>query len=474
MRPLAWRPWLLAALLVAPAGAQVAEVEELLFPPLSDFAIPQPERIVLANGMVVMLLEDHELPLIDATARIRTGSRFEPAEKAGLAALAGTVQRTGGTATMNGDALDDFLENRAASIETSIGLDSGAAAMSCLTTDLPEVLRAFADVLRRPAFEPAKLEVAKARLRSAIARQNDDPQDVLFREFAEIVYGAESPYARSETFASVEAVTRDDLVAWHRRFYHPNNIVLGVVGDFDRDGLLALLDEAFGDWPAGPATPAFEGGVAASTPAGVFAVARDDVNQSSIAMGHLGIRRDATDYYAVQVVNEVLSGSMASRLFAEVRTRQGLAYAVSGGVGSDWDHPGLTRLFMTTKTETTVRGIAALLGEARRLESEPPTEEEVGKAKQSILAAFVFNSDSTRKVMGQQLTYELFGYPLDWLARYAAGIRGVTLEEVRRAARERLRPERFAILVVGPTEGRDRPLEEFGPVTAVDVTIPGL
>ncbi|MGH9464992.1 MAG: M16 family metallopeptidase, partial [Thermoanaerobaculia bacterium] len=382
-------------------------------------------------------------------------------------------QRSGGTATMASDALDDFLENRAASIEAGIGIDSGSASMSCLAADLPTVLRAFADVLRRPVFEPAKIEVAKAQLRSAIARQNDDPQDVLFREFGEIVYGAESPYARTETFASIDAVTRDDLLAWHQRFYHPNNVVLGVVGDFERDALLALVDAAFGDWPAGPSTPAFEGGLAAGHPAGVFVVARDDVNQSSIAMGHLGMRRDAPDYYAVQVLNELFSGSMASRLFAEVRTRQGLAYAVSGGVGSDWDHPGLVRLFMTTKTETTARGIAALLTEARRLGSEPPSDEEVAKAKQSILAAFVFNSDSTRKVMGQQLTYELFGYPLDWLSRYAAGIQAVTVEEVRRAASERLQPEDFSILVVGPEAGRDRPLDEFGPVTAVDITIPG-
>jgi zinc protease len=462
------------ALALDPAAAQVAEVEDLVYPPLPEFAIPQPERIVLANGLVVMLLEDHELPLVDATARIRTGSRFEPAEKAGLAALAGVVQRTGGTAAMQGDELDDFLENRAAAIETSIEVDSGSASMSCLADDLPEVLRAFAEVLRRPAFEPAKLEVAKAQLRAAIARQNDDPQDVLFREFDELVFGADSPYARSETFASVVAVTREDLVTWHRRFYHPNNVVLGLVGDFEREAILALVEELFGDWPVGPATPEFAGGIAPASPAGVFTVAREDVNQSSIAMGHLGIRRDAPDYYAVQVLNELFSGSMASRLFAEVRTRQGLAYAVSGGVGSNWDHPGLARLFMTTKTETTGRGIAALLAEARRLAAEPPTGEEVTEAKQSILASFVFNSDSTREVMAQQLTYELFDYPLDWLARYAAGIRGVTVEDVRRAAYERLHPERFAILVVGPQEGRDRALEEFGPVTAVDVTIPGL
>jgi zinc protease len=461
-------------LTVAPAAGQVAEVEELHFPPLRDFPIPRPDRLVLPNGMVVMLLEDHELPLVEATARVRTGSRFEPPDKVGLASLAGTVQRTGGTTAMASDALDDFLENRAASIETGIGVDGGSASLSCLAADLPQVFRAFADVLRRPAFEPAKLEVAKAQLRSGIARQNDDPQDILFREFGEVVYGADSPYARTETLASVARVTREDLVAWHGRFYHPNNVVLGVVGDFDRDTLLALIDELFGDWPSGPPTPAFEGGIESDPPAGVFTVARDDVNQSSIAMGHLGIRRDAPDFYPVQVLNELFSGSMASRLFAEVRTRRGLAYAVSGGVGSDWDHPGLTRLFMTTKTETTARGIQALLDEARRLLTEPPTEEEVTKAKQSILAAFVFNSDSTRKVMGQQLTYELHGYPLDWLARYAAGIESVTVEQVRQAAAARLQPDRFAILVVGPEEGRDRPLEEFGAVMEVDVTIPGM
>ncbi len=474
------RQRLLAALCAAvlagasAVAAQVQEVEELEFPPLREFPIPRPERLELPNGMVVMLLEDHELPVVDAVARIRTGSRLEPADRVGLAALAGIVQRTGGTEAMSGDALDDFLENRAASIETGTGIDSGSAGMSCLAEDLPEVLAAFAEVLRRPLFEASKLEVAKAQMRSAIVRQNDDPQDILGREFGEIVYGAESPYARSETLASVAAVTREDLLAWHRRFYHPNKVVLGVVGDFERGSLLALLEEAFGDWPRGPEAEPFTGGYAASPAPGVFWVRKDDVTQSSIAMGHLGMRRDEPDYYAVQVLNELFAGSMASRLFATVRTEKGLAYAVTGGVGSDWDHPGLARLWMTTKTGTTGAGIEALLEEARRLVAEPPTEAEVEEAKQSILAAFVFNSDSTREILSQQLTYEYFGYPLDWLARYAAGIEGVTVEQVRQAARERLHPERFAILVVGPAEGRDRALEEFGPVTELDITIPGL
>jgi hypothetical protein len=189
-------------------------------------------------------------------------------------------------------------------------------------------------------------------------------------------------------------------------------------------------------------------------------------------MAHLGIRQDDPAFYAVEVMNNVLSGSASSRLFAEVRTRQGLAYAVSGSVGADYDRPGLTLLWMTTKTDSTAAGIDALLAEARGMSARPPTDDEVAKAKDSILNSFVFNFDSPAKILRQQLTYEYFGYPLDRMERYRAGIEAVTPEQVRRAAADYLHPDRFAILVVGPSEGLDRPLAEFGPVQTVDIAIP--
>ena len=463
---------LLALLASGPVRAQVERPSELAFPPVPEFEVPVPTRVELDNGMVVILLEDHELPLVDAMARIRTGSRSEAPEKVGLASIAGTVMRTGGTEAMSGDEIDDFLENRAASVETGIGTDAGTASMTCLVQDLPEVLDLFADVLRRPVFAEDRIDVAMAQARTAVARQNDNPQGILFRELGEVVYGEESPYARNPTYATLAAIDRRDLLDWHARFYHPNNVVLGLVGDFETEEMLALVRRVFGDWERGPEAPEAVGGWAERPAPGVYFVAKNDVTQSNIALGHLGIRRDAEDYYAVEVLNELFSGGFASRLVSVVRSQKGLAYAVSGAVGSDWDHPGMTRLWMSTKVETTGAGIEALLEEARRLTSEPPTEEEIAKAKQRILSSFVFNSDSTRKILGQQLTYEYYGYPLDWLDRYAEGIGSVTVDEVRKAAGDRIHPEELAILVVGPGEGMDRPLSEFGEVTTVDVAIP--
>ncbi len=466
-----------ALLLVAalPSAAQVANVEELTYPPLPSFDPPQPTRVVLDNGLVVMLLEDHELPLIDVFARIRTGSRHEPAGKVGLASLTGTVLRTGGTELRSGDEIDDYLESRAASIETGIDTVSGSASMSCLKEDFVDVLGLFAEILRRPVFAQDKLDVAKNQLNAGIARQNDSPQQVLFREFAEIVYGADSPYARNPTYTSVAAVGRPDLIAWHQRYFHPNNVILGVVGDFDSEQVLAEIRAAFGDWPAGPAAPPPpQGDWGEQFAPGVYYARKDDMTQSNIMMGHLGIRRDNPDYLAVELVNEIFSGGFASRLFSNVRTKKGLAYAVSGGIGAEWDYPGDTGIFMTTKTESTGAGIEALLEEARGLSSRPPTQEELDRALAGILNSFVFNSDSRREILSQQLTYEYFGYPLDWLSRYYRGIQQVGLEQVRAAARDYLEPDRFAILVVGPEAGRDRALDEFGTVRAVDISIPEL
>ncbi|MFQ5349544.1 MAG: M16 family metallopeptidase [Thermoanaerobaculia bacterium] len=465
---------LLAILALAPLGAQVETVDQLTYPALPDFAVPEPSRVVLDNGMVVILLEDHELPLIDVIARVRTGDRLEPADKVGLASLTGAVLRTGGTTSMTGDKIDDFLESRAASIETSIGTVSGSASMSCLKGDFQEVLGLFADVLRNPAFDEEKLAVAKNQANTSIARQNDQPQGILFREFGEIIYGADSPYARSETYTSVDSVTRDDLLAWHRTYYHPNNIILGLVGDFDSDEVLAQVREVFGDWPAGPPAPELDGGYRRQAAPGIYYVRKDDMTQSNIIMGHLGILRDNPDYLAVELMNEVLGGSFAARLFTNVRSKKGLAYAVAGGVRSNFDYPGTTGFFMTTKTETTAAGIDALLEEVRGMTATPPDAEEVQKALSGILNSFVFNSDSRRKILGQQLTYEYFGYPLDWLSRYYEGIQQVSVEAVREAAEKYLHPDEFAILVVGPAEGRDRPLEEFGEVIEVDISIPEL
>ncbi len=454
------------------AGAPATDAGDIVYPDLPSVEVPRPERVELDNGMVVILLEDHELPLIDARVLVRTGSRWEPADKIGLAGLVGQVLRSGGTESMASDELDDLLEDRAATLESFIGTTNGGANMSTLAADFPEMLGVFADVLRRPAFEQDKIDVAKTQVTAGIARQNDDPGQIRGREFNELIYGSDSPYARRPTYATIDSISRDDLVALHAEYFHPDRMILGLTGDFDSGEAIERVREVFGDWPAGPAFEEPAAKYRKEPNPGIFFVEKNDVTQAFVRIGHLGITRDNPDYYAVEMMNQVLGGSFAARLFTRVRSQKGLAYNVSGSVGSRWDYPGVAQLTISTKTETTAAGIDALLEEVGNMTSEPPTEAEVENGRAGILNSFVFRADSARKILSQQLTYEYFGYPLDWQERYREGIESVTTAEVRAAAEKYLHPDRFSILVVGKTEGIDRPLSDFGEVQAVDITIP--
>ena len=462
----------LIATLACSVMAQVESAGDLVFPTLPEFKVPEPTRLELDNGLVVILMEDHELPLVRAVARIRTGSRYEAAGKVGLASITGTVIRTGGTENMPSDELDDFLESRAADVSSSIGGSYGSAAMSCLKGDFPDVFPVFGDMLRKPAFDERRLAVAVNQEMAGISRQNDDPMEIMSREFDEIVYGADSPYGRVSSFETIQSITRDDLVAWHARFYHPNNLILGLIGDFAEEEALELVKSTFGDWPRSLEEDLPEALYETTARPGVYYIEKNDMTQSNIKIGHLGITRDNPDLFAVEVLNQVFSGSFSSRLYSNVRSKKGLAYAVVGGVRSNWDYPGTFNMWITTKTETTGAGIDALLEEARSLSEEPPTEEEVRKAKTGILNSFIFNVDTRAKILGQQLTYEYYGFPLDWVNRYRKGIEEVTLDQVQAVAEKYIHQEHFVILVVGPSEGRDKPLIDFGEITEVDITIP--
>ncbi len=464
---------LLPVALVAPAAAQVKHHREIRYPPLPEFKIEQPRVVTLENGLTVFLIEDHELPLIRASARVRTGTYYEPADKVGLANLMATVQRTGGTKRMSGDEVDEFLAARAATIETGMGGDAGTASLDCLREDFDEVFRVFAEILREPRFAEDKLEVAKVQAKASIARRNDNPNGILFREFSRLIYGPQSPLARLEEYATIAAVTRQDLVEFHQRYYHPNNIFLGLVGDFDTEEMIAKVRRVLGDWPRGPEFELRQEPYRTEPNPGIYFVEKRDVTQASIAVGHLGTRvADDPDYYALQVMNEVLGGGFAGRLFSNVRSAKGLAYSVGGGVGAGYLHPGLFRVVMQTKSSTMAAGVEALREEIRGMLDHPPTEEELQRAKESILNSFVFNYDSKSEILFQQMTYAYYGLPSDFLERYRANIEKVRREDVIRVARKFIHPEQLTLLVLGNPDDFDRPLSRFGEVTVLDITIP--
>jgi zinc protease len=462
---------LLAVFAARAAAAQAADWQQIKIAPLPGFHPQLPKRIELSNGIVIFLQEDHELPLIDGVVRIRGGSRSEPVAKVGMLDLYGEVWRTGGTKTQTGDQLDDYLEIRAAKVETDANADSTIISLSCLKGDFDDVFKVFTELLREPEFREDKLDLAKHEADDAISRRNDEVGEIAARESAKLAYGADSPYTRESEYATIGAVTRQDLVDWHKAHVAPNNIILGIVGDFDSAAMETKLREAFGSWEKGPAV---EPEQIEFTPAksGYYLVTKSDVNQSNIHLVELGTQRNNPDYYAIQVFNEAFSGGFASRLMANIRTIKGLAYSVGGGIGTAFDHPGITRMAMGTKSETTVEAIQALYEQVEDLKNKPITDAESKRAKDAILNSFVFNFDSPDKVLRERMAYEFYGYPADFLDRFQAGVEKVTTADVARVAAKYLHKDQLAVLVVGNAPQFDKPLSSLGPVTNVDITIP--
>src|SRR5262249_32756239 len=309
--------------------------------------------------LVIFLQEDHELPLIDGVIRIRGGHRDEPADKVGLAGIYAEVWRTGGTKSKTGDELDDFLEMRAARVEASPGIDSSSLSWMSLQQDFAHVLPVVLDLLENPEFRQEKIDLARQQLTSLISRRNDDVGEIAQRESTRLAYGRDNPYARIPEYYTVAPVTREDLLNWHKRTVAPNNMILGIAGDFDPAVMEHKLRDAFGKLPKGQPFPGNQ--VAFHEPApGIYLAEKNDVNQSTVEMVDLGIERRNPDYYAVQVLNELFGGGFSSRLFSHIRTREGLAYSVGGGVGSAFDHPGIVRFTAGTKSGSTGAVIEAL------------------------------------------------------------------------------------------------------------------
>jgi zinc protease len=466
--------WVVLLVLAAiPAAfAQYTTWQQIPIPPLPTFKPKEPKRIELPNAMVIFLQEDHELPLINGLARIHGGSRSEPANKAGLVELYGETWRTGGTKSETGDQMDDFLESRAAKLETGSNPDSTTIGWSCLKGDFNDVFKLFVELLKTPEFRADKLDLAQRELYDAISRRNDEPSAIAGREGIKLAYGPNNPYAREMEYATVAAVTPDDLLNWHKTYVQPNNIILGISGDFDSAALEAKLREAFASWPKGPAAKKEDIQFQPAKP-GYYQVVKEDVNQSNIRAVELGTERNNPDYYAIEVFNEAFGGgSFSSRLVQDIRTKRGLAYAVGGGIGTAFDHPGVVRMVIGTKSQSTVEAIQALYEDIDKLQSNPISDDEIRRAKDSILNSFIFNFDSPDKVLRERMAYEFYGYPLDFLEKYRAGVEKVTKADVARVAAKYLHKDKLAVLVVGNPKDFDKRLTSLGSVTNIDITIP--
>jgi zinc protease len=457
----------------AAQAKQHAAWESIPVPPLPPFHPVQPRRIELKNGAVLLLVEDHELPFITGFIDIHGGERDVPAAKAGLVDLYGEAWRTSGTATKNGDALDDLLEAKAAKIETGGDIDSTSISWTCLKKDEPEVFGLMLDLLEHPAFSADKLALAQQQEVAGIVRRNDSASAIAGREAGRLVYGKSSPYARQPEVASVMGITLDDLKKWHAQTVVPNRMIIGVSGDFDAAAMEATLRQAFEPLARGAAAPKLDEHFDQPKP-GLFLVDKPDINQSDVYIVGLGTRRDDPDYYALSVMNEIFGGGFGSRLFQDVRTRLGLAYSVTGSVGSSYDHPGLFHVVASTKSESTTAATEEMLKDIAELKTKPFTDDELRMAKDQLLNSFVFNYDTKEKVLSAAARLEFYGYPADFLDRFRTGVEKVTVADLERVAKTRVNASNLDVLIVGNQAEFGRSLAELklGPPQPVDITIP--
>lgn len=433
----------------------------------------QVDTLTLPNGIKLFLLEDHAIPIFSMNALVRTGNIYEPADQMGLAGLTGTVMRTGGTETLDPDSLNRLLEFIAGSVETGIGTESGVANLNVLSKDMNLGIEIFADVLMHPAFRQEKIDLAKDQIRESIRRRNDSPGQIVSREFNHLIYGAH-PYGRVLEWETVKKLTRDDLIAFHRKYYKPNNILLGVAGDFKKAEVVAKLKQVFADWKPEPVDFPPLPKVADQPNPGVYVIAKE-INQTNVTMGHLGCDFNNPDIYAISVMNFILGGgSFTSRMTSRVRSDEGLAYSVGSSFNTGSRDLGTFSATCQTKTETTHKAISLMLEEIKKIREAPVTADELKTAKDSFINRYVFQFTNPGAIVGQLMGLEYFNRPRDFLKTYLDKIRAVTAADVQRAAQKYLKPENLTLVVVGKTDKFDKNLDDLGQVKPIALQPPAV
>jgi len=460
---------ILLAFLMGAAFAQKAPKDKFVFGPLNPIKMPKVEKAELPNGLKLLLVEDPEFPTINLFALVRTGAVFEPSAKIGLANLTGMALRTGGTKTRTGDQIDKELDTLAASVSTGIGQTSGTINVSVLKEDFDKALAILADLLTDPAFPQDKIDLAKIQMRTMISRRNDNVNAIASREFNRLIYGKDSPYARQAEYATIEAITRQDLADFFNAYYFPNNTSVAVWGDFKAKDMVAKLTAALGKWKKGKAAALPWPKVVEADKYTVNFIDKPDVNQSNIIIGHLGGLMSSPDLPALSIMNQILS---FERMFKRIRTDEGLAYSVWGSYDAGYIYPGTFSCGAQTKSQSTVFAIEIMLKEIRRIMDQEVSDEELAKAKDGYLNSYVFNFESKAQILNRMLTYAYFGYPLDFTEKQKAAVEKVTKADVLRVAKKYLKPDKVQILAVGKKADFDKPLSTLGNVNVIDIAIP--
>ncbi len=421
-----------------------------------DFEPPRPEdhRHELPHGAIAYLVEDHQLPLIRLGVTVRTGGYLVPDEHLGLASMTGSQMRAGGTKSMSAREFDEEAAFLATEISSRIGGTSARAGLDCLKQNLEPSLAMFFDMLRNPAFDPERLELARRRSLQRMERRNDRTDGIEGREFRRLMRGDDHFSAKPTTKATIEAVTPELMREFHARYYHPSSLIFAAAGDFDSKDLVARLSDALGEgWPGEkPEVPEVPAPDYRPVP-GLAMVDKPDVNQSRVSIGHLGIQRDNPDHIAVMIMNSILGGGgFTSRIMTRVRSDEGLAYSAGSSFRAGTYYPGVFRASFQSKNASCAQATAIVLEEIERIRNDKVSQEELDTAKNYIIGIFPRFFATSSMVVGTFADDEYTGREKGYWSRYRDRVAAVTADDVMRTAQKYLQPDDAAILAVGHVE----------------------
>ena len=430
--------------------------EKLTFPPF-EFTPPKAEqyRVELKSGPVAYVAEDRELPLVAISILIRTGDWVEPDGKEGLTDFCGSLLTRAGTESRTAQELEERLAFLAANLGSSIQGAQGTVSLNLLSKDLDEGLAILREVLTKPRFQQDRIDLQKRQTLQAIKQRNDDSATIEGFELGFLSYGEKFWDNRHQTAASIESITREDLMAFHQRWFFPGNFIVAAAGDFNRAELVAKLEKLFSDWPwSGTPPPPIPQDVSIASP-GVYLVDKA-VNQGRVSLILPGIKRENPDYMAVLMMNDILGGSgFSSRLVNRVRSDEGLAYSVGSMFQGGVYFPYVFRAAFQSKSRTVPYATSLIVEEIKRITAEPVTDEELENSKRSYIDRLPRNFASKGQTAGVFAGEEYTGrYKTDpqYFHQFTTRIKAVTKEDIQRVAKKYLTSEQLVILVVGEKE----------------------
>ncbi len=406
-----------------------------------------PKRTELDNGIVLLTSEQRTLPMVSIELLIDAGSRYDEPGRYGLANLTARLL-TYGTKRRNAVQISDALDFIGASLSAKASDDLVTVSLTVLKKDLPTGLELLADILTSSVFPQEELDRQKQAVIATIRAHDENPSDIAQRKFNAALY-PESPYGRAVegTESSVKTLEQNNVREFYERYYRPNRSIMAVVGDVSQQEMIEAMNRALRSWHKGEPS----GQVSTPSVPGVSQVVRvnRDLTQANIIMGHEGVARGNPDYYAIQIMNYILGGGgFSSRAMDSVRNQRGLAYSVYSVFESEKSY-GKFEFVMQTKNETAHEAIRIVRDEIRRMREQRVTERELSDAKNYLTGSFPLRLDTDRKVASFLARVEFFQLGLDYPVRYAELIEKVTPQDVERAARRYLHPDKLITVIVG-------------------------